>query len=394
MNREAAVHISEEHPERNCAKCGACGPVCPVFRAEGRESLTARGKMHLLAVGGGQYSALFADLFSCCLLCGICEQVCPRNLPITKIVAQARSRFSRCYGPHGVKKAAAGAVLSRPALLEGLVKAGISLRLRLALLEERPAVLQPENMPENSSSLSCFVGCFARHLQPSIAAATEGLLRRCGLTAHIPVDQCCCGLAAWSAGSLEQARDLARRNIQAFAAADGPVITSCASCSAHLLTYPNLFTEDDPWHNRARTFADRVREFSTFFSQNLPPEAGSGLRVFYHDPCHLRFTKDGRTAPRSLLKQMGFTVLEPEDGPLCCGQGGLFHLAWPETSAKIFAKSCGQALAGQPDCITSTCSGCLMQYQLGLARQGQAVKAVHLAVLLSSQNGLQAMCLQ
>ncbi|MCI5163657.1 MAG: hypothetical protein D3917_16905, partial [Candidatus Electrothrix sp. AX5] len=69
-------------------------------------------------------------------------------------------------------------------------------------------------------------------------------------------------------------------------------------------------------------------------------------------------------------------------------QGGLFHLACPEHTQKIFQKSSEQALAGSPDYITTTCSGCLMQYQEGLARQGQRLKVVqvvHMAVLLADK---------
>ena len=88
------------------------------------------------------------------------------------------------------------------------------------------------------------------------------------------------------------------------------------------------------------------------------------------------------SAPRSLLQKAGMHILEPEEGPLCCGQGGLFHLACPEHSLQIFEKSSKQALIGSPDCVTTTCSGCLMQYQEGLARQGQRVKVVHMAILL------------
>ena len=124
--------------------------VCPVFRVDGREVLTARGKMHLLTTAlAEQPSAVFEDRFSRCLLCGACEQVCPRQLPITALISQARSTFSRFYGPNGLTKAAACAALTHPALFEGLVKAGISLqrlqalpvqsglRLKLNLLEQR-----------------------------------------------------------------------------------------------------------------------------------------------------------------------------------------------------------------------------------------------------------------
>ncbi|WP_417915700.1 (Fe-S)-binding protein [Candidatus Electronema sp. JM] len=392
--------------ETGCAKCGACVPVCPVFAAEGKESLAARGRLHLLAAGCVSHpSDRLAELFACCLLCGACEQVCPRRLPITQLVAEARSHFPLLLGPACLQKTAACAALARPVLLEMLVKAGLrlkhllmlpknsGLRLKLALAEERPPVLPlPENLPQADGRLAYFVGCFARHVQPSIAAATERLLRRCGLTALLPAEQCCCGLAAWSSGKLELARELAQRNITAFTG-DGPVLASCASCSSHLRSYPRLFAEDDPWHKRARAFAARVQEFCSFFKELLPPASNfNGLRLFYHDPCHLRFEPNGLTAPRILLKQCGFNIIQPENGPACCGQGGLFHIACPETSAKIFSRCSRQALAGQPACITSTCSGCLMQYQLGLAQQNMKIRVAHLAVLLEEAIGGGAAC--
>ncbi|MCW5199838.1 4Fe-4S dicluster domain-containing protein, partial [Desulfobulbus sp. F1] len=84
------MNRNNQNDETGCAKCGACMTVCPVFRTEGRESLTARGRMHLLATSTNSISAVFADVFSRCLLCGACEQVCPRNLPITQLIADAR----------------------------------------------------------------------------------------------------------------------------------------------------------------------------------------------------------------------------------------------------------------------------------------------------------------
>jgi len=393
---------TENSNDTGCAKCGACMTVCPVFRAEGRESLTARGRLHLLAACSGLPTVALAEVFTRCLLCGACEQVCPRRLPITRLVAEARSRLPPLLAPASLSKAAACAALARPGLLDSLVKMGVNLkrlpflpknsglRLKLALAEECPVpVLQPppESGPQAADRPAYFVGCFARHLQPSIAAATMRLLRRCGLNAQIPAEQCCCGLAAWSSGKIELARELARRNIAAFAGS-GPVITSCASCSSHLLKLPELFAKHDPWRDKAKNFAGRIQEFTAFFQERLmPPDSAADLRVFWHDPCHLRLHTDGMNAPRRLLANMGFSIAEPEDGPRCCGQGGLFHLACPDTAAKIFQRCGSQALAGRPGCVTTTCSGCLMQLRQGFAVQGIKIRVAHLAVLLEERGG-------
>lgn len=356
--------------------------------------------MHLLGtVLTEPASPVFEDLFAKCLLCGACEQVCPRNLPITTLIAQARGTFSTFYGKGGLTKVVARTVLARPQLLEGLVRAGISLkrihalpkhsglRLRLGLLEPRASQrrypAKPAAREESGVDISYFTGCLARHLQPSVASSTQALLHRAGQRAFVPDEQCCCGLASWSAGQLEQARNLAQQNIQAFSSSSGPIITSCASCSSQLYSYPDLFDKDDPWHQKAIVFAERVEEFTSYFSSLLSLTGSrANLAVFYHDPCHLRFREKGMSAPRNLLRSAGLHVVESDNGPFCCGQGGLFHLGYPETSEKIFTRSTESVFTREPDYITTTCSGCLMQYQQATGKRKEFPPVIHLANLL------------
>lgn len=393
--------------EQQCARCGSCTAVCPVYRVTGRESLTARAKLHLLGTDLAETpSAAFEDLFAQCLLCGACENECPRELPIRHSVVTARSRFSTLYGQHGLQKNLARLALARPLLLEGLLKAGLALdnlalipsdsglHIKLGLVEQgKRHAADRKKMPRPAQggqqpAASYFVGCHARYLQPSVADATSRLVGHVtGIPPHEPEDQVCCGLAAWSAGKKDEARRLAKANIEAFDRVPGPVLASCASCSAHLATYPELFAGEPEWRLRAEQFAARVSEFAAFMldtDRDSNFRAKEGFRLMYHEPCHLRFAGKRGNAPRVLLQRVDNIIrVEPEGGPHCCGQGGLFHLGYPELADKIFAMACESSIKPAPDIVVTGCSGCLMQWQAGLAMRRSPVKAIHLAVFLA-----------
>ncbi|MHB8811226.1 MAG: (Fe-S)-binding protein [Desulfobulbaceae bacterium] len=399
--------MTAQGPEQ-CAHCGSCTAVCSVYRVSGRESLTARGKLHLLGTAlAAVPSPVFQDLFAQCLLCGACEKACPRGLPIRDLIVEARSHFPAISGRHGLRKAAARFALARPALLEGLVQAGLllhslallpadsGLRLKLGLLAKGRAGevagddVPPVRQETGEEGIQYFAGCLARYLQPSVAQATGRLVQGlAGKSLLAPHAQACCGLAAWSSGNKEEARRLAKRNILAFAGSSGPILTSCASCSAHLAKYPELFAGDLEWREQAAQFSVRVREFSSFILAATGPDvlrARAERRVYYHQPCHLRFDSANSEAAGKLLRAVaGVTVAEPEAGPQCCGQGGLFHLGYPELTEKIFAKAEAACAATDADLVVTSCSGCLLQWQSGLALHHSSLPTVHLAVFLAS----------
>jgi glycolate oxidase iron-sulfur subunit len=352
-------------------------------------------------------SSHFQDIFAQCLLCGACEDNCSRQLPIREHIVQARSKFSHLYGRHPLQRALVRKALSNPVLLEGLVKAGLSLsrlsllpaksglRIKLGLLEKSDNADvnereqgELERIP-GKSGLSYFSGCMARYLQPSIGKATSLLVEDVtGESSYEPDAQVCCGLAAWSAGKVDEARRLARKNIEVFSQTSGQILTSCASCSSHLKKYPTLFKDDPHWREKAEKFSRRVREFTSFVDAALQEgtlEAARSTRVYYHEPCHMRFDKENSGAPLQLLEKIdNISLVGLEEGPHCCGQGGLFHLGYPELSEEIFSQAYDLLCQGDADVAVTTCSGCLMQWQAGLAVRKSQVQAVHLAVWLRS----------
>jgi len=399
-------------PTSSCAKCGSCSAVCPVFRSSGRESHTARGKLHLLDVLGlAKASTDFIDIFSACLLCGACSQVCPRSIDITKEIVTARSSFSAVSGPHGYEKYLIRKLLGYPVSLAGLRVLGSGgqkllaahlpedsgLRLRLGLFGDGviPGHLgRPDSMAavpdENSASVVWFPGCSGRYLIPDIITSCRSVFAVSGSGLTIPESLACCGLADCAAGDIYGAQKKARKNILVLEKTSGSILVSCASCYAHLKKYPELFGEDAKWKQRAVKLTSRLLEFSHALQELKGKEAVSSkasipkIRVFYHEPCHLRYDPEFVDKTREYLQNTGkVELVSLESGVRCCGQGGLFHVAHPEISATIRDRLVDDVLRLQPTVVTTTCSGCLMQWQQGVAKvTGSQVRVLHVAQLL------------
>lgn len=400
---------------KKCAKCGACTPVCPVFRASGNEIYSARGKQHLAEVYADRKPGpVFEDIYAKCLLCGACSNVCPQHIDVTEEVIEARSKFSGFYGEHGYQKYLARKALNRPELLGaarvlGKTAADIlfkrlppasGLRLRLAMFTQNPSPREmlpsaPPARPHQPSAtgITYFPGCAAQYLYPDIIDTISQVLARHDSRLVIPDGIGCCGLAMQASGDTGAARKLAQKNIKALELGDGPILVSCGSCFAHLADYGVLLADDPVWKTRARLISERVIEISVFFESLLQeevverPAPNDTIKVFYHDPCHMRNDAGITEEPRKVLASLpGVALVELEDGPQCCGQGGLFHVGAPELSAAIRDNLADKIVALDPDLITTTCSGCLMQLKGAMAAVDAAIPVVHLSALVNSQD--------
>lgn len=367
--------------------------------------------MHLIDVLGlTKASTEFVDIFSACLLCGACSAICPRSINISKELVDARNSFSSVAGPHGYEKYLTRKLLAVPGSLAGLRVLGSTgekllgaylpkksgLRLRLAMFADAPLGQPPS---EKSSSLSrqsgdmqqvnWFPGCTARYLSPASLDSCRSLFAKHDVALTFSKSLACCGLADWAAGDIKEAQKKGRQNIRILEQKDGPIMVSCASCLDQLQQYPKLFEAESEWMQRAQNIASRLVEFSAFLKEYGKGEqaesktTGSKVRVFYHDPCHMRHNSQVVDSSREqLLKYGNAELLELPDGPRCCGQGGLFHVAQPEISGRIRDQLVQDVLQLNPEVITTTCSGCIMQWQQGLAAVGSEVRVLHLAQLL------------
>lgn len=407
---------------KECVKCGVCRAHCPVFAETGRETSVARGKVALArAILSGEIvldDRTYADM-SKCLLCGSCVQKCPNDVPTDEIVVAARQALAQKRGLTSFHKAIRHVLKNRGFMKSGAFLAALlsplvfrkvpgtsGLRLRFPLpyigrkrffpkiattpfLERHPEVIPGE--PEKPRVLY-FVGCMTNFIYPRIGEATVALFKSQGCTVIIPKEQQCCGLPAMSGGDMTTFRELAAKNLEMLEKYQADyIITACASCGGALHSYyPAVIGKAYPeLADRCEAIAAKtVDAVSMLKKLGFNPErmvGEPGLKITYHDPCHLRrrnITKE----PRELLRALpGSEFVEMEAADACCGLGGTFNVYHYETSMAINSRKSAAIAGSGADVVLTGCPGCMMQLADGLLQKGIKTKVMHVLEILAGR---------
>jgi len=236
--------------------------------------------------------------------------------------------------------------------------------------------------------VALFVTCIVDQSLPEVGIAAVRLLRRAGFEVDFPTSQTCCGQPFFNSGFRNEARRLAQRMIEIFEPYD-LVVAPSGSCVAMVRTeFPHLFESGSSWHQRAQQLAVKTYELSEFLVnvarwQPAPTEeettSGYGLRVTYHDSCHMNRLLHLKQEPRELLASAGYQIDEMSESERCCGFGGLFSIRMPEVSNAMTADKLRQARETEATTIVTCDPGCLLQMR-GLVNDGLRIE--HLAVML------------
>jgi glycolate oxidase iron-sulfur subunit len=314
-----------------CGKCGFCQPVCPIFRATGREANVARGKVALfrnMVEDRTQIGPDTKEAFANCLLCRACTESCFSAVKTDSVVISFRHAYADRFGRGMLQRAVFRFLLPRPRLMRGLVKtiwrlrktglpdlarrAGLigllnpKLERALELREGTPGPLLYARLKRRKSQTASdkaapapastgrmaagktgtktgaktsakaaeaplvgyWMSCGYNYVLPEVGEATVSVLERLGKRVEV-LDNCCCGMAAYGYGDLEAARALARENLRRLGDLDrfAAIVSECGSCSGHLKEYAELLADDPEWAGRAAALSKKMRSFSEFVQE-------------------------------------------------------------------------------------------------------------------------------
>ncbi len=242
-----------------------------------------------------------------------------------------------------------------------------------------------------------FVTCLVDLVYPEVGERTVALLERLGCEVAFPAGQTCCGQPALNSGYPEQARRVADRFLDTFAASSDPVVAPFGSC-VHMVRhgYERLYADDPGRLTIAREIGGRTHSLPGFVVEVLgreevggryPGEAGTP--VAYHHECHMLRGLGEAAPPLSLLGGVqGCTLVETERADQCCGFGGTFALKLAQVSTAMADEKLDRAIAAGARAIVSTDVGCLMHLDGRARRRGLDLKVHHLVDLLEPEGSL------
>ncbi|OGR83516.1 MAG: hypothetical protein A2901_00220 [Elusimicrobia bacterium RIFCSPLOWO2_01_FULL_54_10] len=411
-------HLKREYDAAvRCNRCGFCETVCPTYTATGKETLSPRGRNQAfrnILEGKLGDAAAARDIFSTCLTCHACTNVCFAQVPVVRIMGAAR-KISQTPLQNALARAAFRALLfNRRALsvvlwLAFLLKRTLIPRvLRLAgvlklisrplaaaedLVEEAPlsfGACPPKNSNvKGNADVALFSGCGVHYLFPGASQAIVDNLDARNTAIRCPRHSCC-GLIPQSAGDVKTARELAEKNIRDFGSLRvKTVLASDDSCAGFMKSYPALLPDNPD----AGSFAAKVKNLSEFLVA-LPPVAprpgasAPPVKVTYHDPCQMGNGHKSFSSPRQILKNLpGVQYVELEEANECCGGAGTYSLKHPELADEVLEKKLQNIEKSGAEVVVTQAASCLLHIAYGSRKKKWSgkIRVVHLAEFLSER---------
>ena len=404
---------------QNCIHCGFCLPACPTYIATGHELESPRGRLHLIRGvldGKVEASERLISHLDLCLQCRACETACPSSVPYGRIMEDARASIvaNKEVRPRSWtwRTLALRRVLTAPWLLRVLLTGARTAQLlglrafvrgrpgrwlprKLRDLEAQAPVLRSRPFrrrgmlasPSGASTrVALLLGCVHGEVYPQTHEATVRVLARLGCEVVAPERQVCCGALHSHAGDAETARDLARRNIEAFEHAQvDAVIVNAAGCGAAMKEYGRLLRNDRRWAERAESFDKRVFDVLEFVA-GRDFEDGLGrveTSVTLQDACHLAHAQGVRDAPRRILRAIpGLELRELATPDRCCGSAGIYSVVQPEMSRTVLEAKLGDIAHTDASIVATANIGCTLQIESGLRGSGSPATTQHVIELL------------
>ncbi len=395
---------------RRCVHCGFCTATCPTYLLLGDERDSPRGRIYLIKsmLEGDVAPRQIRPHLDRCLSCYSCMTACPSGVDYMHLSDYARQIVEKSAlrppGDEFMRKVLRNIIpypkRFRLALLAAMaarpfrkILARSRFKTLSAMLELAPAsplrrgsFTMPQTVKTKKARrgrVALLGGCAQRVLRPEINDSTVRFLNYLGYDVILSEGEGCCGALTLHMGKESEAKLFAKRNIDTWHGQreKGPldaIVVNASGCGTAVKDYAHLFAHDPAYAAKAKYVSSLAKDITELAAQQDidPPLGWSDIRVAYHSACSMQHGQKLHDAPRQLLRNAGFTVLDIPDGHICCGSAGTYNLLQPDLANALKERKLLSINRLKPDCVASGNIGCLTQLSEGTA------PAVHTVELL------------
>lgn len=380
---------------RACVHCGFCTATCPTYQVLGDELDSPRGRIYLIKdmlENERVPDEKTVKHIDRCLSCLACMTTCPSGVHYMHLVDHARAYIDENYKRPFTDRAlrwALAQILPYPmrfrlALLAAKIGRPFAplipdARIK-AMLKMAPKQIPPVSRNDDPQSfgseaprkmrVALMTGCAQKALDTDINDATIRVLTRLGCEVVVAEGAGCCGALTHHMGKTDLSHSSAAANIRAWRTEmDGEgldaIVINTSGCGTTVKDYGHMF-RNEPLAEDAVKVSEIAMDISELLTKlDIPALPEQDMTVAYHAACSLQHGQQVKTAPKDVLKKLGFKIVEPADPHLCCGSAGTYNLLQPEISGQLKARKVKTLEAKSPDLIAAGNIGCMMQIGSG-----------------------------
>jgi glycolate oxidase iron-sulfur subunit len=369
---------------RACVHCGFCTATCPTYQLLGDELDGPRGRIYLIkeVLEGEAVTAKTQLHLDRCLTCRSCETTCPSGVRYGRLVDIGRKivddRVGRTPGDAARRYALRKSLLSKPLFGVALSAGRLAKSLLPREIGDRIPALRNAGVwpsPRHARTVLIADGCVQPALAPNIDAATARVLDRLGASAIKAGGGGCCGALSYHLSEHDDARDIIRRNIDAWWPHVGrgveAIVVTASGCCVMVKDYGHVMAHEPAYAEKARAIADLARDPIEIvggawpkLAMQVKPAATAG-KLAFHSPCTLQHGMQIRDQVEPVLRGLGFELTPVADSHLCCGSAGTYAVLQPELANALKANKLKALEGGHPTEIATANIGCMTHLASG-----------------------------
>ncbi|MHA1249593.1 MAG: (Fe-S)-binding protein [Candidatus Helarchaeota archaeon] len=327
-----------------CTECRTCENYCSIFLSTGKYAPHEKLKISKLILLVSEKPENWETIFYC-TKCEACDIVCPENIPITKIIDEARYECVKKWGVQFQRQLK---------LTENIFKTGNPFG------SERPRFEWLKNPINKSSKTLLHLGCMISYKYPEMGKNVIAILDELGIDYTISPNERCCGYFIYNTGNHDAALKLIKENKKELKKYK-KIITACAGCTI-------FFKINYGLGNKVHHIIEIVDK--SIRNTELKSMDNSSKKAIFHDSCHISRPFDILKQPRNILKKLGYNNennnfiefdLTGKFGT-CCGADGGMRIVNKDLSLKVGMDRVLEA-SNKADILFTMCPFCINNFR-------------------------------